>query len=80
VRAPVSWTWSRAWPTSCSADHVASGLLLTDLSYVVLGAGQIEAYLRQAFEHLWEVVPPGLVERVEADLPTLTTPSGADGG
>jgi hypothetical protein len=53
---------------------------LTDLSYVALGAGQIEAYLRQAFEHVREVVPPGLLDRVEADLPTLTTPSGADGG
>ena len=51
--------------------------LLSDLSRVGLSAEQIEAFLPQAFEYLKAYLPPELLERVKAALPTLATPSGA---
>jgi hypothetical protein len=60
--------------------HAGDGAhLLSDLSRVGLSAEQIEAFLPQAFEHLKAYLPPELLERVKAALPTLATPSGAAG-
>ncbi|WP_406698335.1 DUF2780 domain-containing protein [Singulisphaera sp. Ch08] len=61
--------------------HVGDGAhLLSDLSRVGLSADQIEKFLPQAFEQLKAFLPPELLEKVKAVLPTLTTPAGASGG
>lgn len=51
--------------------------LLADLSHAGLSADQIEKFLPQAFELLKEYLPPELLNKIKALLPTLATPAEA---
>lgn len=54
--------------------------LLTDLSRLGLSAEQIESFLPRAYEALKAYLPPELLEKIKATLPTLAMPAGASGG